>query len=47
MSLLPKKNIICFFDTIAPSRYLVKFRKLAIIEPFMGYDIANRGRLSH
>jgi predicted O-methyltransferase YrrM len=47
MSLFPKKNIICYFDTIAPSKYLVKFRKLAIFEPFMGYDIANRGRLSH
>ena len=47
MSLFPKKNLICYFDTIAPSKYLVKFRKLAIFEPFMGYDIANRGRLSH
>ncbi|MGA2161709.1 MAG: TylF/MycF/NovP-related O-methyltransferase [Methanoregula sp.] len=47
MSLFPKKNLICYFDTIAPSKYLVKFRKLAIFEPFIGYDIANRGRLSH
>ncbi|MEN6395293.1 MAG: TylF/MycF/NovP-related O-methyltransferase [Methanoregula sp.] len=47
MSLVSKKNLICYFDTIVPSKYLVKFRKLAIFEPFMGYDIANRGRLSH
>ncbi|MFZ1126857.1 TylF/MycF/NovP-related O-methyltransferase [Methanoregula sp.] len=47
MSLFPKKNLICYFDTIAPSKYLLKFRKLAVFEPFMGYDIANRGRLSH
>jgi len=47
MSLFPKKNLICCFDTIAPSKYLLKFRKLAVFEPFMGYDIANRGRLSH
>jgi hypothetical protein len=25
----------------------MKFRKLAVFEPFMGYDIAQRGRLSH
>jgi predicted O-methyltransferase YrrM len=30
-----------------PSKYLLKFRKLAVLEPFMGYDIAHRGRLSH
>jgi len=47
MSLFPKKHLICFFDTIAPSKYLVKFRKLAMFEPFMGYDIAQRGRLPH
>ena len=47
MSLFPKKNLICYFDTIVPSKYLLKFRKLAVLEPFMGYDIAQRGRLSH
>lgn len=47
MSLVSKKNLICYFDTLVPSKYLVKFRKLAVFEPFMGYDIANRGRLSH
>jgi hypothetical protein len=47
MSIFPKKDIICLFDSIAPSKYLVKFRKLAAIEPFLGYDIASRGRLSH
>ena len=47
MSLFPKKRLIWCFDTIAPSKYLLKFRKLAVFEPFMGYDIAHRGRLSH
>lgn len=47
MSLLQKKNLIWMIDSIAPSRYLVKFRKLAMFEPFIGNDIANRGRLSH
>lgn len=47
MSLFPKKHLIWCFDTIAPSKYLLKFRKLAVFEPFMGYDIAHRGRLSH
>ncbi|MGA7627599.1 MAG: TylF/MycF/NovP-related O-methyltransferase [Methanoregula sp.] len=47
MSLFPKKNLIGYFDTIVPSKYLLKFRKLAVLEPFMGYDIAQRGRLSH
>ncbi|MFA5222221.1 MAG: TylF/MycF/NovP-related O-methyltransferase [Methanoregula sp.] len=47
MSLFPKKHFIWFFDSIAPSRYLLKFRKLAVFEPFVGNDIANRGRLSH
>jgi len=47
MSLSPKKNLIWMFDSIAPSRYLLKFRKLAVFEPFIGNDIANRGRLSH
>ena len=47
MSLFPKKRLIWCFDTIVPSKYLLKFRKLAVFEPFMGYDIAQRGRLPH
>jgi hypothetical protein len=47
MSIFPKKNLIWFFDTIAPSKYLLKFRKLLVFEPFIGYDIATRGRISH
>lgn len=47
MSILPKKNLIWAFDTIAPSKYLLKFRKLLFFEPFIGYDIATRGRISH
>jgi O-methyltransferase len=47
MSLFPKKDLIWFFDSIAPSRYLLKFRKLLVFEPFIGYDIATRGRIPH
>ncbi|OPY35566.1 MAG: Macrocin-O-methyltransferase (TylF) [Methanoregula sp. PtaU1.Bin051] len=47
MSLFPKKDIIWFFDSIAPSRYLLKFRKLLVFDPFIGYDIATRGRIPH
>lgn len=47
MSLFPKKELIWFFDAIAPSRYLLKFRKLIVFEPFIGYDIATRGRIPH
>jgi hypothetical protein len=47
MSLFPKKNLIWFFDAIAPSRYLLKLRKFLIFEPFFGHDIATRGRFSH
>jgi hypothetical protein len=47
MSIFPKKNIIWFFDSIVPSKYLLKFRKLLIFEPFIGYDIATRGRIPH
>jgi O-methyltransferase len=47
MSLFPKKNIFWIFDSIVPSKYVVKLRKLAILHPFSGYDIATRGRLSH
>jgi hypothetical protein len=47
MNIVPKKNLISAFDTVAPYRYLVKFRKLLVFEPFMGYDIAMRGRIPH
>lgn len=47
MGLVPKKNIFWLFDTVAPSRYLLRFRKLLIFEPFIGYDIATRGRIPH
>jgi hypothetical protein len=47
MSLFPKKNFFWAFDTLVPSRYLSRFRKLIFFEPFIGNDIANRGRLSH
>lgn len=47
MSLFPKKNFFLVFDSLLPSKYLSRFRKLVFFEPFMGNDIANRGRLSH
>jgi len=47
MSFFLKKNIYWFFDSIFPSRYLLKFRKILIFEPFLGNDIANRGGLAH
>jgi O-methyltransferase len=47
MSIFPKKNIFWAFDSLVPSRYLLKLRKMVFFEPFMGNDIANRGRLSH
>jgi hypothetical protein len=47
MSLFPKKILIWVFDSIAPSKYLLKFRKLLFFEPFIGYDIATRGKFSH
>jgi O-methyltransferase len=47
MSLFQKKNLIWVFDSIAPSKYLLKFRKLLFFEPFIGYDIATRGKFSH
>jgi len=47
MSLLQKKKIYSVFDSVIPSRYLLRFRKAIFFEPFMGNDIANRGRLSH
>jgi O-methyltransferase len=47
MSLFPKKNLFLVFDFLIPSKYLLKFRKFIFFEPFLGNDIANRGRLSH
>jgi len=47
MSWFPKKDLFWFFDAIAPSRYLLRFRKLLVFEPFIGYDIATRGRIPH
>jgi O-methyltransferase len=47
MSLLKKKTLYSVFDSVIPSRYILKFRKYVFFEPFMGNDIANRGRLSH
>jgi hypothetical protein len=47
MSLFPKKHVFRGFDALVPSKYLLKFRKMIFFEPFVGNDIANRGRLSH
>ncbi len=47
MSLFPRKDIFSIVDAIFPSRYLIRLRKLLVFEPFYGYDIAMRGRLSH
>ena len=47
MSMFPKKNFFLVFDSLLPSKYHLKFRKFVFFEPFMGNDIANRGRLSH
>jgi len=47
MSLFPKKNLFWAFDSLVPSRYLLKLRKAVFFEPFIGNDIATRGRLSH
>ncbi len=47
MSLLPKKNLFSAVDSVLPSRHLLKFRKFLFFEPFIGHDIANRGRFSH
>jgi predicted O-methyltransferase YrrM len=47
MNLLPKKNLFWFFDSLVPSKYLLKFRKVLFFDPFVGNDIATRGRLSH
>jgi len=47
MSLFPKKDIFQALDSIVPSRHLLKLRKVVFFDPFIGNDIANRGRLSH
>jgi len=47
MSFFEKKNLFLIFDSVIPSKYLLKCRKLAFFEPTIGNDIANRGRLSH
>jgi hypothetical protein len=47
MSMFPKKNFFSVVDSLLPSKYLLKFRKFVFFEPFLGNDIANRGRLSH
>ncbi|HVN73685.1 MAG TPA: TylF/MycF/NovP-related O-methyltransferase [Methanoregula sp.] len=47
MSFFPKKNIYWAFDSLVPSKYLLRLRKMVFFEPFLGNDIANRGRLSH
>jgi hypothetical protein len=47
MSLFPKKNLFWFFDSLVPSRYLLRFRRALLFDSFIGKDIATRGRLSH
>lgn len=47
MSLFPKKNFIWAFDSIAPSRYLLKVRQMMVLDAVPGYDIATRGRIPH
>jgi hypothetical protein len=47
MSLFPKKSLFWVFDSLIPSKYLLKFRKMIFFEPFIGNDIATRGRFSH
>ena len=47
MSLFPKKNLFRGVDTLVPSKYLLKFRRILFFDPFIGNDIATRGRLSH
>ncbi len=46
MSMFPKKNFFLVVDSLLPSKYLLKFRKFVFFEPFLGNDIATRGRLS-
>jgi hypothetical protein len=47
MSLFPKKNLFWAFDSLIPSKYLLKLRKIIFFEPFIGNDIATRGKFSH
>ena len=47
MSIFPKKNLICLFDTVVPSRYVHKCRRFFFFDPVYGNDLAHRGRLSH
>jgi hypothetical protein len=47
MSLFPKKNLFWAFESLIPSKYLLKFRKIIFFEPFIGNDIATRGKFSH
>jgi O-methyltransferase len=47
MSLFPKKNLFWFFDSLVPSKYLLRFRRALFSDSFIGKDIATRGRLSH
>lgn len=47
MRLFPKKNLICYFDSVVPSKYVHKCRRFFFFDPFYGNDLAHRGRLSH
>jgi len=47
MSIFPKKNLICLFDTVVPSKYVHKCRRFFFFDPIYGNDLAHRGRLSH
>ena len=47
MSLFPKKHLIWVFDSVVPSRYIHKCRRLFFFDPVYGNDLAHRGRLSH
>lgn len=47
MSFSPKKNLICLFDSVVPSRYVHKCRRFFFFDPIYGNDLAHRGRLSH
>ncbi len=38
MSMFPKKNLFLVFDSLLPSKYLLKFRKFVFFEPFLGND---------
>ena len=47
MSLFPKKNLIWVFDSVVPSKYVNKCRRFFFFDPYIGNDLATRGRLSH